>query len=1146
MGSDGGTVVSPQPKQPIPPTPEQAAALLVDGSSVALVSGAGCGKTRVLTDRYLRAIDGAGSATTGLPAVLALTFTEKAARELRERVRRACRERLAEEPNSSYWREVRRGLEAAPISTFHGFCGGVLRAFPIAAGVEPGFRILDDSLAVVLRRQALDDSIRRRLIAGDAGLRRLVVRLGMTGVREVAAAQVAGRSGRDFSKWRDFTREEAVEAWRASFATRAEPIIAGALSRGSAVPLRRLRPHDCLNESMRDHLLEVQAAFSAIDSGSRLNLDECGQLLEAGGRNSIKFWPSKEDMDRVGRARTRLKELVKKARMASVWDEELAGRMVEETRALCALVCDSQELYDGRKREAGVLDFDDLQARLLTLLKYGPDQAVMRIRESIRLILVDEFQDTDPVQAEILELLAGETAGTGRLFLVGDVKQSIYGFRGAEPALLGRFRDRFPSAGRLQLTRNFRSTPAVIEFANALFAEVFDAPEDRLEAARTGPAQPSFPPVTFVKAASGGAKTKANERRDEEAKALARLLRSRIDAGWMIHDPNHGALRRAEAGDVVVLLRAIHHAAMAERAMMDEGFECYVIGGSTFYTQPEVLDLINLLTCLEDPTDEVALAGLLRSGFFAVSDEALYWLSRSPGGTLLDGLRKSATSGEELPMPDRERVRRAANMLGRWRNLKDKLTIGDLLDRALDESGYEAALLAQRQGGRMRANCRKLVRVARAFDAYGGLGLADFVERLKADYDNPPKESQESTTDEQGNAIRIMTVHQAKGLEFPIVVVPHIDREEKARTDQAIYMDEFGPILKGLAPLGDAQESESLNPIEYLAVQHLQNLEREEELRILYVAVTRAREALLLSSGRPPEEARNSPWFQLMLERFDLDSGECIGEGPETTRIEVVDFDQVAAVAGDQPEIVRVDRIGKKREERPRLLAIAKAVEEAANGAEANTSILPDEPPSTPNPLWLDLDAGPLESPRELAVFRLIQAVCGSAECYRTTGVKLRRLIEELGQRLVPAATPGVVTEVFDRLEAWGPSRLSSQGARELRTGLPWEIRNCGGSSTTCRGRTELVWKDSEGGWHVVHVAGAALNTAADATEWLRAACGTRCHTPEPVVDSRLVLLGREGAREFEMPVVLDDRGIADQLARVLNLRATLSLTGEW
>ena len=400
------------------------------------------------------------------------------------------------------------------------------------------------------------------------------------------------------------------------------------------------------------------------------------------------------------------------------------------------------------------------------------------------------------------------------MFVVGDVRQSIYRFRGAEPEIFDRWRERFPEPGRRNLTESFRSVPGIIHFVNALFAEQFAAawpgekPQDPVEH-RLVPVREKLtdePAVVFVWAVppdptepeAEPAKSTAQDRRENEARLLARWIRQRLDAGWTVLDRRTEIERNAHAGDVAFLFRAMTDVSIYERALADEGFEYHTLGGSAFYAQQEIRDVVNLLSIVEDPFDEVALAGALRSPFFSLSDNGLFWLAHAGPGGLIAGLERC----QEIPQLsayDRGQAARAKHLLSRWRAVKDHVNLAAMVNQILDESSFEASLVCEHLGPRKLANCRKLLLIAREFDRQGGFTLADLVGRLRAYLDEPPREELAAATEEESTNIRLMSIHQAKGLEFPIVVVPDLNRETDSRTQWLGLDHDLGLVVRPAA-----------------------------------------------------------------------------------------------------------------------------------------------------------------------------------------------------------------------------------------------------------------------------------------------------------------------------------------------------------
>ncbi len=913
-------------------TGEQAAALAVRGSSVALGAGAGCGKTTVLTERFVRALEGPDASP--LDRVVALTFTRKAARELKGRIRRECRRRLASGHDPERWRAILRGLEMARIGTIHSFCGEILRAHAVEADIDPGFAVLDDPIGQALRARALDASIREGLAARDPDLIDLAVEFGLRMVRQTLDDLLDARAVGDLRAWVDREPAELVALWAEAWDARVRPALLRKFADGAAPCLEVLAAHEYDHDKVRARSADFRAAFDRFAGADDADaaLQEIRGLAKVAGLTE-KHWPSAECYGAIKDHFESIRGAVDKLRPLLVVDEHASMVAARQGLQFARLAEAARATFERAKRDRGAVDNDDLLILTLGLLSSKPETVAKGLAESIDLILVDEFQDTDPTQSAILEALAGPDLLGGRLFLVGDFKQSIYRFRGARPELFRAYRDRFPEAGRLDLTENFRSVPAILDFVNALFADTFPEKGQALVAGGSPDRVEAEPATYFLWGEPGPqssdpkAKPDAEDKRRGEAARLARHLDARLRRGWPIRDPADGSMRDATPGDVAFLFRSLSDAPVYERALVDQGLDFHVVGGSSFFLQQEVLDLINVLAAVEDPLDSIALAGTLRSPFFSISDEALHWVATERVGSPHEGLRRAEGPWlDRLPEADRPRVARARALLAAWRGVKDNIPFAALVDRILDESGYEAALLGEPLGDRKRANARKLARMARQFDEQGGFTLADFVARLRDDLKGATKETQAATTDEQGRVIRLMSIHQAKGLEFPIVVIPDLDRKRPGQLKRVAFSAELGPLVNPVIDPAEGDDGETLESGGSLGWRVHKALEDEadeaEGLRLFYVATTRARDALILSAATDPAARPTSPALKLLDARFDRATGllrALLPEGWHAPRVEVISS---AATAGAPDSATRTLR------PRPRLLETARTIEE--------------------------------------------------------------------------------------------------------------------------------------------------------------------------------------------------------------------------
>jgi len=493
--------------------------------------------------------------------------------------------------------------------------------------------------------------------------------------------------------------------------------------------------------------------------------------------------------------------------------------------------------------------------------------------------MVDEFQDTDPVQADMVERLCGEQLTHGKLFLVGDFKQSIYRFRRADPAMFDALMQKIPEEAQLPLSENFRSQPAILNFVNAMFAgEMGDAYEPLQPFASQLSPSPS---IEFLWAVPDGA---ADDEKDPsvdvvrktEADWIARRLHQLLHDGVprIRHkNPQTGEteLRPVQPGDIVILMRAMTNVRYYEQALRQYGLDYYLEGGREFFAQQEVYDLTNLCRYLADREDEVSLLGILRSPFFGLRDETL--LAMAQASQSLNAALENEPPGE-IAESQQEQVRRAAEVLAELCEEKDRLPLHELLNLALERTGYDAALLAEHLGPRKLANLQKLIEMARQHERSGLLTLADFVERLQQSVAEEAKEEDAVTHAESSDVIRLMSIHKSKGLEFPVVVLADINGQVNNQADTVEYDAELGPLVR--APDKFGHKFENLGKILHRFREKTQD--DAERIRLLYVATTRAADHLILSAGLKDLEKLTSPWMKLLADYFDLETGTPLSE----------------------------------------------------------------------------------------------------------------------------------------------------------------------------------------------------------------------------------------------------------------------------
>ncbi len=632
-------------------------------------------------------------------------------------------------------------------------------------------------------------------------------------------------------------------------------------------------------------------------------------------------WPTPDDFKVYQAACEKLREAIKKSRPLSL-DDATAFEAALLGQKLLHLAGDVAAAFQRRKQLLAKLDFSD-QLALAHRLLADPNKSAVRdaISKDLRLLLVDEFQDTDPQQVELIKMICGTGFEEGRLFFVGDFKQSIYRFRGAVPPEFLKLRSQVPDAGRLHLTHNFRSQPGVLHFVNALFHDTFqdyEALQPQLEQASDAPAVEFL--WTVPRDEQNRGKVSVEEARRQEAAAIARRLRQLLEDTCEeapIVDKVTGRPRRLKPGDVAVLFRALSDVRLYEEALREQGLEYYLVGGHAFYAQQEVFDVLNLLRAIASSADEISLAGVLRSPFFALADESLFWLVER-GGSLNAGLFAEPLP-VELTDDERAKVVSAARTMGRLRAIKNIVTIAELLNEALDLTGYDAVLLTEFLGERKLANLHKLIEHARTADQ-NRHDLHDFIAQLSEYIAEPPKEPLASTSAESADVIRLMTIHRAKGLEFPFVILPDLDRPPRPGGPVAALDDELGPLVR--IPQDESREEKATGMSLFAAAERTAEL--EERKRLLYVACTRAADYLLLSSSVDALDNLKGDWMKLLADHFNLETGELAGPLPD-------DYERPHVHIAPPPAAQRP--VGRSRgPDLPRMLADAHELAGAGRG----------------------------------------------------------------------------------------------------------------------------------------------------------------------------------------------------------------------
>lgn len=863
-------------------THEQTQALETRDVSVALAAGAGCGKTFVLTERFLSHLNKVhapeGLELAKLSELIAITFTDAAAREMRARIREKCRQRLHDAPdeNQAYWLELLRSIETARVSTIHAFCASLLRSHAVPLGLDPAFGMLDQGEATVLQSDIVDDVLREKLADHDETTLELATSFGLGTLKTQLVSLMDCRHEASFERWLRATPDEVVVAWREAYDRDAFRIASNEIASTAPIYeiLELLRDVSPRNPRFAEARASLMTLLPLLGSGAitPAELEIVRSQAQVRGICNAKDWDRPERYEAYKNACSNLRDAIK-SKTPPPFDPIAAREVACLGLDLLNLADHAIRRYEDRKSALGLLDFDDLLAHAHRLVTHADFAAIQsQLWSNLQLLMVDEFQDTNQLQVEIVTALCRGGLKTGRLFVVGDDKQSIYRFRGAVPQVFQDLQQEVGERGNLPLSTNFRSQPAILHFVNALFADAFDnyQPLSPHRAQVT-----SEPAIEFLWSLTPnkGARVKgaANEARREEARRIAQRLRQMLDrAEPIVVDRDTGKPRPARLGDIAILFRALTDVQVYEEALRDFGLEYYLVGGHAFYAQQEIHDVLNLLRAVASEADEISLAGALRSPFFSLADETLFWLVESSGS--LNSALLTMSLPPQLSPEERAKANAATDTLAFLRANKHALSISELMTEALARTAYDATLLGEFLGERKLANLRKLVEQARAADQTGTIELDGFIALLTQVVADQPKEGLAATAPETADVIRLMTIHHSKGLEYPIVVIPDLDRTATPRSSSATLDANLGPLVQ--LPNDRQREKE-----EYATGMTLFNgiessAERRERLRLLYVATTRAADYLILSSSLKAYDEPSSDWMKRIAARFDLETAQ--------------------------------------------------------------------------------------------------------------------------------------------------------------------------------------------------------------------------------------------------------------------------------
>ena len=827
-------------KQPKKPADDKVRVRVINDHDTCFLveAAAGTGKTTILVDRVLSIVR---AQRAELPQIVAITFTEKAAGELkvklRERLEEALRDR-AEADQVPLLKKAISDLERMTVSTIHSFCAELIRERPIEADVEPGFVVADELTASLLREETWDEWLAEEMNrAGDesAALRR-AIEYGVT-LAHLAELATFLVNHRDTLPSLATPADPADKIHR--FLERVQEQVAG---------FSRLMDEHCQDRADKaaSHLEELSQIVNSLDQD---DADACGAVV----RNQLAIKPTSGNQ-RNWKPASVLKDIKQGLRYLQEAHADVCAALDEWVLGglLCWLL-PFVERYQHVKRERNLLDFADMLILARDMLARSP-AGRQYFKRKYKFMLVDEFQDTDPLQTEIVFFLCERrgknvdewdkvTLDPGKLFIVGDPKQSIYRFRRADLDLYGRVKEAIQQQGQVECIHvNFRCAPGIVNEVNQIFEPLMTGPVN-------GRFEPTHVNLVCYDAASRGkpevvllpapddliiSELRADDRRGKEFRCIASYIAEVIGSGRKIYDKDSKALRAAELRDVAILYRSGTGLPQLEQALRAYELPYQIAGGKHYYTRLEVQELLAVMLAVDNAYDRGAVLAALRSAFFGFSDEELL-------EHLLEGGTFNYLSAEQ---PSKDRLRRAFLMLRELHDLRKEGPAAPVLERLFDLTKGLQIYALKPHGEQRVANLLKVQEMARALEKTERMSFRGFVAWMRSMEAGAQAEAESPIAEPGDSFVRVMTFHTAKGLEFPIVVLADLatmgGRPSQFLIDRNTRRVEmrFGSQKAGLATADwDKASQDDEDRREY------------EERRLFYVALTRARDLLVLPVG---------------------------------------------------------------------------------------------------------------------------------------------------------------------------------------------------------------------------------------------------------------------------------------------------------
>lgn len=878
-------------------TEDQWKAIYAEGSDILVAAAAGSGKTAVLVERIIQKMI-RDESPVDVDELLVVTFTNAAAAEMRQRIGEALEREIEKNPSSSRLRRQLRLLNKASISTLHSFCLEVIRKYYYLIDIDPGFRIADDTEAVLIRDEVLEDLLEEEYAKPDNESFFTLVDT-FSGDRSDAELQQSVVQLFAFSR-----SHPDPDRWLNELPSLYEP----------AETIDDLLFIEPLKKDIRFQLESAQALLRegldltelpggpvpraenfTVDYAMVTSLLECEMWEEwYNAFQSVKFPTLKtckgdaydeELKERSKQVRDQAKKMILElkdtffSRKPENWLKDLA-QMKPVVERLAQLVLAFSARYADIKREKGITDFSDLEHYTLAILKEENQlsKAAQAYRRRFKEVLVDEYQDVNMVQETIVRLVSKDSEQSGNLFMVGDVKQSIYRFRLAEPGLfLGKY-NRFHPEGKeaglkIGLSRNFRSRKEVLDGTNYIFEQIMGTQVGEIEygeeeALVLGASYPeaSYPVEVAIIDSDAPEETEGDEMEREDAeqsqlesRLIASKIKELIQSGQPVYDPKTDSTRPVQYRDIVILMRSLTWVPEMIEEFKHAGIPVYANTSGGYFRATEISVMLSLLHVIDNPYQDIPLAAVLRSPIVRCTEDEMAAIRlASKKGSYFEALlaflenNKGQTSLMEKVAPFVEK-------LEVWRSLGRSGALSDLIWALYRDTQFYAFAGGMPGGKQRQANLRALYDRARQYEETSFRGLFRFLRFIERMRERGDDLGTARALSEQEDVVRIMTIHSSKGLEFPVVFTAAAGRRFNMMdlNGRVLFDKDYGIAVKYMNP----EKRIAWPSLVQLAFQRKKKLELlAEEMRVLYVAMTRAKERLIVTASVKKFEKKMEAW----------------------------------------------------------------------------------------------------------------------------------------------------------------------------------------------------------------------------------------------------------------------------------------------